>query len=448
MIEPTFSSEAPAPATPAPEEGVTTALYRAAIGPVNGNYYLPIFTRFEAADHAGISWNTAASLTTLTWLAFRQLWTAALAYVGIMVAVALLVFGIGRLVFQFSDTLMMALGLGFGLAAFVLPGLFGNAVLHTECRKKMSSALTAHTEVADACAQLNRQAPTRQRAIWLACANVAFWVAAVFSYVQISALSTLAVMPHGALEAGHVAVGKTTDLTAPLALPPTPTAPASESTTAASAPSSALASAPAAPTAAASAASAPAAPVASVPVALPASAPAPVASASVAVASQPVVAAPITTASEPARANKPEPKASASKTTPNATLKTDAKASAPAKAERDKKVAEPTVVRAKKAQPPATTEAPKRKASTVATADAAVTKPYFINVGLFAVPENAASAHAKLLEAQLPSVLKELKSTKGRQIRVRVGPFTSKTDAQAAVEKIKALQLDAVIVQL
>ncbi|MDO8283530.1 MAG: SPOR domain-containing protein [Rhodoferax sp.] len=437
MIEPTFSSEAPAAATPAPEEGVTTALYRAAIGPVNGNYYLPIFTRFEAADHAGISWNTAASLTTLTWLAFRQLWTAALAYVGIMVAVALLVFGIGRLVFQFSDTLMMALGLGFGLAAFVLPGLFGNAVLHTECRKKMSSALTAHTEVADACAQLNRRAPTRQRAIWLACANVAFWVAAVFSYVQISALSTLAVMPHGALEAGHVAVGKTTDLTAPLALPPTPTAPASESTTAASASSSALASAPAAPTAAASAASAPAAPVASAPVAaastaLPASA-----------SATPVVAvsapAPRTVASVPAT------KTSASKTEP--------KASAPAKAERVKKEVEPTVVRAKKAQTPTATEAPKRKASAAAsvtvtkTADAS-DKPYFINVGLFAIPENAASAHAKLLEAQLPSVLKELKSTKGRQIRVRVGPYRSKTDAQAAVEKIKALQLDAVIVQL
>jgi len=439
MIEPTFSSEAPAPATPAPEEGVTTALYRAAIGPVNGNYYLPIFTRFEAADHAGISWNTAASLTTLTWLAFRQLWTAALAYVGIMVAVALLVFGIGRLVFQFSDTLMMALGLGFGLAAFVLPGLFGNAVLHTECRKKMSSALTAHTEVADACAQLNRQAPTRQRAIWLACANVAFWVAAVFSYVQISALSTLAVMPHGALEAGHVAVGKTTDLTAPLALPPTPTAPtapASESTTAASAPSSALASAPAAPTAAASAASAPAAPVASAPVAaastaLPASA-----------SATPVVAvsapAPRTVASVPAT------KTSASKTEP--------KASAPAKAERVKKEVEPTVVRAKKAQTPAATEAPKRKASAAAAVTATKTadasdKPYFINVGLFAIPENAASAHAKLLEAQLPSVLKELKSTKGRQIRVRVGPYRSKTDAQAAVEKIKALQLDAIIVQ-
>ena len=149
----------------------------------------------------------------------------------------------------------------------------------------------------------------------------------------------------------------------------------------------------------------------------------------------------------PAPASKPEPKASTNKASQNATPKADTKASAPAKAERDKKEAEPTVVRTKKAQPSFTTEAPKRKASSVTTADAS-DKPYFINVGLFSIPENAASAHAKLLEAQLPSVLKELKSTKGRQIRVRVGPYRSKTDAQAAVEKIKALQLDAVIVQL
>jgi cell division protein FtsN len=78
---------------------------------------------------------------------------------------------------------------------------------------------------------------------------------------------------------------------------------------------------------------------------------------------------------------------------------------------------------------------------------AKVAKPYFVNVGLFAVAENAERAHARLLDARLPSVLTELKSAKGQQIRVRVGPFASKQDAKNAVEKIKALQLDAVIVQ-
>lgn len=88
---------------------------------------------------------------------------------------------------------------------------------------------------------------------------------------------------------------------------------------------------------------------------------------------------------------------------------------------------------------------PQRAAS--ATARDAQDKPYFINVGLFAVPTNAANAHAKLLAAQLPSVTRELKSSKGPLTRVRVGPFGSRQEAQDAVEKIQALQLEAVIVQ-
>ena len=107
-------------AAQAAEEDVTTSLYRAAIGPVSTPYYLPIFTRFEEAEHAGISWNTAASLTTLNWLVFRKLWGAALAYVGIVVAIVLLVFGIGSLEVQYSETLIVALGLGPLGAAFYL----------------------------------------------------------------------------------------------------------------------------------------------------------------------------------------------------------------------------------------------------------------------------------------------------------------------------------------
>ncbi|MEI8157650.1 MAG: DUF2628 domain-containing protein, partial [Burkholderiales bacterium] len=239
MIEPTLDAT-----TPAPQEDVTTTLYRAAIGPVGNGYYLPIFTRFEAADHAGISWNTAAALTTLNWLAFRQLWAAALAYAGALVAVLLLVFGIGRLVFQLPDALVSALGLGFGLAAFVLPGLFGNAVFHTDCRKRMSKALVANSDVGEACAQLTRQASTRKRAIILGVANVVFAAVAVLAYLQLSALSNLTVMPQGALEAGHVAVGRAVDMTPAASAPPAMQAPASASapSTAASEPASTPAS--------------------------------------------------------------------------------------------------------------------------------------------------------------------------------------------------------------
>lgn len=372
MIEPTLSTS-----TPPPEEDVTTTLYRAAIGPVSNGYYLPIFSRFEAADRAGISWNTAAGLLTLNWLVFRKLWVAALAYVGAVVAVGLLVFGIGHLVFQFSGGLLVALGVGFGLAAFVLPGLFGNALFHTECRKAMAKALTGHANVADARNALLGQASDRNRLIKLAAANIAVLLVLGLAYQQFSALRNVAVMPHGALEAGDVGLSRaTTPPTIPITMAPANIA-------------SAVASA-AEPVASAAA---------SQPASEPVSAPAP--------ASTPVV-----------------PKAKAAR----------AVASAP---------------EAKPTPPKASTKAASAPSAKVPAKEPAkaTTKSFYINVGLFGVPENAAKAHAKLLEAGLPSVMKELKS-KTRQIRVRVGPFATAAQAEAAAQKIKSLQLDASMVQL
>ena len=383
MIEPTLAT-----ASPAQEEDVTTTLYRAVIGPVSNSYYLPIFTRFEAADHAGISWNTAAALSTLNWLAFRRLWGAVLAYFGALVAIVLLVFGIGRLVFQLPDALVGALTLGFGVAAFVLPGLFGNAVFHTECRKRMSKALVAHSDVREACAQLTRQAGTRKRAIIVASVNVAFWALAVLLYLQLSALSNLTVMPSGALEAGQVTVGRATATM----------------------------------------------PAASTPIAPPASSP----------ASVPAV----TASAPPATASAPAVPASMPASVPNtATVATSAPAPLVAAANT---MAMVDTVSLSATKPQALTkpvEVAKPKNPQPKTKPVKDSKPYFVNVGLFSVAANAERAHAKLLAAQLTSQLSELKSTKGPQIRVRVGPFASKSDAQDAVGKIKALQLDAIIVQ-
>lgn len=107
---------------------------------------------------------------------------------------------------------------------------------------------------------------------------------------------------------------------------------------------------------------------------------------------------------------------------------------------------EPEKAKAGKKPQAAVAGEPAQKASATASSTA-VAKSFFINVGLFGMPENAAKAHAKLLEAGLPSVMKELKA-KTRQIRVRVGPYASQAQADAAAEKIKALELEASIIQL
>ena len=87
------------------------------------------------------------------------------------------------------------------------------------------------------------------------------------------------------------------------------------------------------------------------------------------------------------------------------------------------------------------------KAPTKPAAATAPTKPYYINVGLFAVTENVERVQGKLQGAQLPVVVTALKSKKGPLTRVRVGPFNNELEAQAAAQKVKGLQLDAVVVQ-
>ena len=330
------------------EEGALSALYRAAIGPVNTDYYLPVFERFESAGRVGSSWNRAACLCTLNWMAFRQLWAAALVYAGAITGVALLVLGLDRLVFHFSETTQLCLLVAFAVVAFVAPGVWGNAILHTHVRKTMASAVAATSAVPEACVLLNRQASSRQRMVWLALLNAVVAGAAIGTWIAWPDASRSPSTASPALAPVQVVPPAPVSSKPALAPPPVPIH---------------------------SSASAP-----SVPVSVPASAPAP--------------AAPKVAASKP--------KAPASSTTTTITTTATSKATA--------------------------TE-----------------RRFYINVGLFAEDSNARKAHAKLIDAGLASFTQELDSPKGKRTRVRVGPFDTRSEADAAAEKIRALKLDAVV---
>jgi len=334
------------------EERATTALYRAAIGPVNADYYLPVFTRFEAANRPGLSWNWAASLYTLNWMAFRGLWRAALVYAATMGGVAILVF-------QFWDAVEVSVLLVLAVLSLLVPGVIGNALFHAESRKKMAHALSVSSTLAQACAMLNRQADSRRRFIWLALLNVALAGAAAGGYLAFSGAGTLPLEGKRAGEERRLAGVLVTDLI------PQP-APA--------------ASALPAPAASSPGLTAPPALASSAPVAVPRPA---------SPASAPVIA----------------PAAPVLEATP-----------------------------------------------TVSTPKASITVPvatqhFYINVGLFAKDTNARKAHAKLRAAGLAAFTQELNTRKGKRIRVRVGPFDRQSEADAAVERIHALELDAVVFQ-
>ena len=68
---------------------------------------------------------------------------------------------------------------------------------------------------------------------------------------------------------------------------------------------------------------------------------------------------------------------------------------------------------------------------------------YIVNVGLFAVDTNARKAESKLRGAGLKVTVQELQTSNGKRTRVRAGPYRSKSQAEAAAEKIRALGLEA-----
>lgn len=405
------------------DEHSTTALYRAAVGEVNSAYYLPLFARFEAADRAGLSWNGAAALYTLNWLAFRHLWHAALVYAGVLVALALGIFGIGRLVFQFSDTTQWGLVGGLVLLSVLLPGLGANAVLHAATRKRMEAALKATHTVAEACALLSRKAPTRKSLIAQMVANALGLALLAYAWLQFEGWTPVAATPPVAADARNVAVGRTIDVSVPQA--PAPEQVASAPIPATSAPlTTASAPAPVAQRAASAVAVVPAPQVAAA-----SSAPALARAAS---ASVPLVAASATTKA-------PTPAAPAAKPPATAPVAAAPRAgsSAPGKI-----IILSRPVAAESAAIRANGTNGTNNASSPETAVAQAQR-YVVNVGLFAQENNARNALTQLTDAELPASTQTVRTNQGTRTRVRVGPFDTLAEADRAADKIRTMGLDA-----
>ncbi len=73
---------------------------------------------------------------------------------------------------------------------------------------------------------------------------------------------------------------------------------------------------------------------------------------------------------------------------------------------------------------------------------------YVVQVGAFADATRAREVRLKVEQAGLKTYTQVAETKDGRRIRVRVGPFAVKTDADKAAEKIKKLDLPAAILTL
>jgi DedD protein len=151
-------------------------------------------------------------------------------------------------------------------------------------------------------------------------------------------------------------------------------------------------------------------------------------------ASTPSVSAPVTAAPAPAPvpAAAPAPVASVAKTEPRSAeplkpAKTEAKA--------------PAVDEGTKAQ--ALLDA-KPLASTPVIAEGR----FVVQVGAFADVAKAREARARLERAGMKTYTQVVETKDGKRVRVRVGPFESKADADKAAVRIKGLDLRAAVLTL
>ncbi len=317
---------------------VVQELYRAAIGEKSQDYYLRQFARFDQAGKTSITWHWPASLSTLNWLAWRGMWSAALVFAAACLSLGLLVFGIGRLVFDFSTTTELVLLALCLTVAFLLPGLFANAAYYRFSKKRIEAALAASATIDEACASLASQASSNRRWFVLAATNTSLVVGiGLFAWLLTSSAS---------FEAG--------------------------------------------------------APPAS---------------------SQPVMAP----ALEASGARPPRTETAA----------------APAPAATAMLVADTVPVVASVAPPSAPTSIPMVSGSAPATSEFR----FALQVGAFANEENARKAQTKLQAAGFKVYLEELKTSQGTRIRVRVGPFATRDEAERAAPQIKALDLPALLVK-
>ncbi|MBK1684778.1 SPOR domain-containing protein [Rhodoferax fermentans] len=428
-----------------------TTLYGAAVGPIGKDYYLPIFSRFEAAGQATLSWNLSACLYTINWMIFRRLWGPALVFAGALLGSAVLLVALGLLVLDWPHELIYQLllaCLGLGMLA---SGLWGNALLYNHCRQAMMTAVADNKTLVQACAQLSQQASTRQRFIRLLLTNTLLLTLAGLAYLRwvgwdgtdtpvpdsspAPALAASAVEPAApaASQVASAALAPASAASTPLEVPVLLAAPAASAASAT--PASAAVSA---------AASAPLAMPASAPVSAPAVLPTtftqPPASAALVASAPPQAAASALerAASAPRGRSAAPASAYSSAAAPSASKPAARAASKPAARAASKPVAK--VASAKTPKPTAT------KASQVTKA-APPTKGLYINAGLFANPDNARNALAKLQAAGLPATAQEIDTSQGSRTRIRVGPYAKPTQAEASIQKIKALGLDAALVK-
>lgn len=117
-------------------------------------------------------------------------------------------------------------------------------------------------------------------------------------------------------------------------------------------------------------------------------------------------------------------------------------------AQNDKSLSKPNELSSTQEVQAPNKEEPKPKATDLAnkTEKPVASGNYFVQIGVFSDPENVKQLQAKLSDKGLKSRSELIDTAKGKKTRLRVGPLSSKKDAEATLVKVKALELTGVVV--
>jgi cell division protein FtsN len=387
-----------------PATGVTAELYRAAIGPRAQDYYLKHFLRFDSEGKTSPTWHWPAYWATLNWLIYRRMWGWALAYGAALIGLALLIFGIGKLVFSYSDTTAFILFLSLLTAAFVVPGMYANAWFYNFCNEKISAVLRGTEEVKDACDALSLQAGNNKRWIALASANVAVsaLLAGIATFVFDSQPDSKALAQSSA----------TKPAAAPLTVKAQHVAMAAGEVTQ------------------------------EVPVSV-----APVAAPKVEAVPSPAPVIPLPPVAVPQMPATPKPiETPVTQAAPLPEQIPVFEAPAPRKVAKKRKspAAKPAVAQV---APVAEVASPAAEPATAAVAVDRPVRHWHVQVGAFSQESNAQSVRMKVEEIGLQTLAEPKDQAAGQLIRVRVGPFDTKAEAEKAALRLRALELPTVLVR-
>ena len=119
-------------------------------------------------------------------------------------------------------------------------------------------------------------------------------------------------------------------------------------------------------------------------------------------------------------------------------------------AQNDKPVTKPADQPPAQEAPPPKKEEAKPKPKPVDSASKAektdVKGNYLLQIGVFSDPENVKKLEAKLSDSGLKPRGEVIDTPTGKATRLRVGPFSSRKDAEAALVKVKALNIPGQVV--